>query len=347
MEPETALEAWSKGLNTVVRDGMLKIFHPVLDLEVYLVTTNVMKEARLRFDNFSVMLVSDMEYVPFCLEFGPFNLAEIHRFVSEFKLLRTADPNAKILCVAEGVSSELTNAVFLLGCYMTMALGMSPEIVWHSFHAVSRYLVPYRDASRNGSDFDLDIIDCWLALKRASSLGWLLEFDMAEYAHYDNPLEGNLHAIIPGKLIAMQGPKPLPGHETYSDRGGQRSFAPAFFIDPFEDMGVRTVVRLNEREYDDAEFEQHGIRCVSLEFEDALPPPDVVIAFLHTMRTAKGAVAVHCRSGLGRTGTLCALHLMLSHGFGAREAIAWLRIVRPGSVVGEQVSPARPPARGA
>jgi hypothetical protein len=44
------------------------------------------------------------------------------------------------------------------------------------------------------------------------------------------------------------------------------------------------------------------------------------------MRTAKGAVAVHCRSGLGRTGTLCALHLMLSHGFGAREACADLEM---------------------
>jgi cell division cycle 14 len=41
-------------------------------------------------------------------------------------------------------------------------------------------------------------------------------------------------------------------------------------------------------------------------------------------------VAVHCGSGRGRSGTLVALYLMKHHGFTAREAIAWLRIVRPG-----------------
>ena len=34
--------------------------------------------------------------------------------------------------------------------------------------------------------------------------------------------------------------------------------------------------------------------------------------------------------------TLIALHLMRRHGFTAREAMGWLRIMRPGSVIGEQ-----------
>lgn len=41
-------------------------------------------------------------------------------------------------------------------------------------------------------------------------------------------------------------------------------------------------------------------------------------------------------AGLGRTGTLIGCYLMKHYKFSAAEAISWIRIARPGSVIGQQ-----------
>eukprot|EP00811_Abedinium_folium_P034274 NODE_716_length_2810_cov_3.767052.p1 GENE.NODE_716_length_2810_cov_3.767052~~NODE_716_length_2810_cov_3.767052.p1 ORF type:complete len:664 (-),score=220.63 NODE_716_length_2810_cov_3.767052:518-2509(-) len=52
--------------------------------------------------------------------------------------------------------------------------------------------------------------------------------------------------------------------------------------------------------------------------------------------TTSGAIAVHCRSGLGRTATLIGAYAIRHLGFGARSFIGWARMVRPGTVHGSQ-----------
>jgi cell division cycle 14 len=47
-------------------------------------------------------------------------------------------------------------------------------------------------------------------------------------------------------------------------------------------------------------------------------------------------VAVHCKAGLGRTGCLIGCYSIYKYNFSAESFIGWIRIVRPGSVLGLQ-----------
>lgn len=49
-----------------------------------------------------------------------------------------------------------------------------------------------------------------------------------------------------------------------------------------------------------------------------------------------GALAVHCKAGLGRTGVLICAYMIKHYGFTAEEAMGYIRICRPGSVIGPQ-----------
>lgn len=45
---------------------------------------------------------------------------------------------------------------------------------------------------------------------------------------------------------------------------------------------------------------------------------------------------MHCKAGLGRTGTLIGCYVLNHYRFPADEFIAWCRICRPGTILGPQ-----------
>ena len=89
--------------------------------------------------------------------------------------------------------------------------------------------------------------------------------------------------------------------------------------------------------YDRTKFTKNGINHSELYFIDGSTPSDAILnKFMQICEAEKGAIAVHCKAGLGRTGTLIGCYAMKHFKFPAAAFIGWIRIARPGSILGPQ-----------
>ncbi|XP_077038273.1 dual specificity protein phosphatase CDC14A isoform X3 [Agelaius phoeniceus] len=258
----------------------------------------------------------ELVYENFYGDFGPLNLAMLYRYCCKLnkKLKYFSLSRKKIVYYTSFDQRKRANAAFLIGSYAVIYLKKTPEEAYRMLLSGSNppYL-PYRDASFGNSTYNLTILDCLQGVNKRVE-------------------NGDFNWIIPGKFLAFSGPHPKSKLEN-----GYPLHAPEAYFPYFKKHNITTIIRLNKKIYEAKRFTDAGFEHYDLFFIDGSTPSDSIVQrFLNICENADGAIAVHCKAGLGRTGTLIACYIMKHYKFTHGEAIAWIRICRPGSIIGPQ-----------
>ncbi|KAM5261264.1 dual specificity protein phosphatase CDC14B isoform 17-T18 [Hipposideros larvatus] len=258
---------------------------------------------------------NELEYENFYADFGPLNLAMVYRYCRKInkKLKSITLIRKKIVHFTGCDQRKQANAAYLVGCYMVIYLGRTPEEAYRKLMFGDTSYIPFRDAAYGSCNFYITLLDCFHAVKKKAE-------------------NGDLNWIIPDQFIAFCGP-----HSRTRLESGYHQHSPETYIPYFKNHNVTTIIRLNKRMYNAKHFTNAGFDHYDLFFADGSTPTDAIVKeFLDICENAEGAIAVHCKAGLGRTGTLIACYIMKHYRMAAAETIAWIRICRPGSVIGPQ-----------
>jgi cell division cycle 14 len=217
-------------------------------------------------------------------------------------------------------------------------------------------LPPFHDASPIVCTYDLSVYDCLRGLDKARKFGFFKfgntptnvnqgtstassrnpdTFNVEEYEYFEQVENGDLNWIMQNKILAFAGPQ----NQKLITPEGFCMLTPADYIPYFLKKNVKLVVRLNKKCYEEREFENAGINHVEHYYLDgSCPDMKILRAVLADMESIAPdeAMAIHCKAGLGRTGTCIGAYMMKHYRMTAREVIGWMRICRPGMVIGPQ-----------
>ncbi|PKI84104.1 hypothetical protein MVES1_002155 [Malassezia vespertilionis] len=293
----------------------------------------------------------DLVYLSFSQDWGPLNIAMFYRFCVHVHqmLIDKEMQDAHVVLYTSTHPHHKANAALLCALYAMTIDHICPADAFYPYSEIE--FVPFRDAGYGRGDFSLTIQDILYGMRRAldNHLLDLTTFDLGEYEHYEQVHNGDWNWITP-QFLAFASPKDKGYMAALTLANGSTATAALRHtmvpqalqqtIRYFKDHNVGLVVRLNNPLYNCSAFEQAGITHLDMYFDDGSNPSDEIVrTFIHEADRSirnKRAIAVHCKAGLGRTGVLIGAYLIWKYGFTASEAIGYMRMMRPGCVVGPQ-----------